>query len=60
MRQNSDGQWRIFDVFLEGKFSELSRQRSEYASVLQSGGIDALIFALDANSDQIEGRNMRK
>ncbi|MDH3660239.1 MAG: ABC transporter substrate-binding protein [Alphaproteobacteria bacterium] len=41
------GGWRIIDVMLDGKFSELARQRAEFSSVLKSGGYDALIAALD-------------
>ncbi len=39
--------WRIIDVMLDGKFSELARQRAEFSSVLERGGYDALITALD-------------
>jgi phospholipid transport system substrate-binding protein len=39
--------WRIIDVMLDGKFSELARQRAEFAAVLKTGGYDALIAALD-------------
>lgn len=39
--------WRIIDVMLDGKFSELARQRAEFSSVLKNGGFDDLISALD-------------
>ncbi|MEM8952160.1 MAG: ABC transporter substrate-binding protein [Pseudomonadota bacterium] len=39
--------WRIIDVMLDGKFSELARQRAEFSSVLKNGGYDDLIAALD-------------
>lgn len=44
--------WRIIDVKLDGKFSELARQRAEFAAVLERGGYDQLIAALD---ERIEG-----
>lgn len=37
------GQWRILDVLLEGNYSEMSRQRAEFTSVLQREGFDGLI-----------------
>ncbi len=39
--------WRIIDVMLDGKFSELARQRAEFSSVLKNGGYEDLITALD-------------
>lgn len=43
----ADDGWRIIDVMLDGKFSELARQRAEFSSVLKKGGFDDLITALD-------------
>lgn len=43
----ADREWRIIDVMLDGKFSELARQRAEFSSVLERGGYDDLIAALD-------------
>jgi phospholipid transport system substrate-binding protein len=40
------GSWRIVDVLLDGKFSELARQKSEFAAVLRSGGADDLAALL--------------
>jgi phospholipid transport system substrate-binding protein len=42
-----EGGWRIVDVMLDGKFSELARQRAEFSAVLKNGGYDELIAALD-------------
>lgn len=39
--------WRIIDVMLDGKFSELARQRAEFAAVLKNGGYEDLIAALE-------------
>ncbi|MGI9449131.1 MAG: ABC transporter substrate-binding protein [Geminicoccaceae bacterium] len=47
LKQRGDGRWQIIDVMLDGKFSELARQRAEFSSVLKRGGYDELIAALD-------------
>lgn len=47
MRQSTEGAWQAIDVYLNGTISQLATQRSEYASVLQQGGADALIKLLD-------------
>jgi phospholipid transport system substrate-binding protein len=46
LRQNPDGGWQVIDVYLSGTISQLASQRSEYSSVLQQGGADALIKLL--------------
>ena len=45
--KESEGGWRIIDVLLESKFSELARQRSEFAAVLRSGGPSDLVATLE-------------
>ena len=47
MKEQGDGSWRIIDVMLDGKFSELARQRSEFSAVLKNGGYEELIIAID-------------
>jgi phospholipid transport system substrate-binding protein len=32
------GSWRIVDVLVDGKYSELARQKAEFAAVLRDGG----------------------
>ena len=46
-RSRAEADWRIIDVMLDGKFSELARQRAEFSSVLKNGGYEELITALD-------------
>jgi phospholipid transport system substrate-binding protein len=46
MRQNG-ALWQAIDVYLNGTISQLATQRSEYGSVLQQGGADALVKLLD-------------
>jgi phospholipid transport system substrate-binding protein len=45
VKEFDDG-WRIIDVLLESKFSELARQRSEFAAVLRGGGPSELAATL--------------
>ena len=46
MKQFGD-RWRAVDVYLDSKFSELAIKRSEYSSVIQNEGFDALIKKID-------------
>ena len=46
MRQTGEV-WQAIDVYLNGTISQLATQRSEYGSVLQQGGADALVKLLD-------------
>ncbi len=43
--------WRIVDVYLAAKYSELARLRAEYTSVLKRDGFDVLIAKIE---DRIE------
>ena len=46
---------RVIDVYLNGTISEVASRRSEFGSILRSGGIDALIKALDERSNKLLG-----
>jgi phospholipid transport system substrate-binding protein len=54
MREFPDG-WRIIDVLLEGKFSELAKQRAEFAAVLKDGGAPRLIAMLEKKIKALAG-----
>ena len=41
------GEWRIVDVYLDAKYSELARLRAEFGSVLRRHGLDALIAKIE-------------
>ncbi len=41
------GRWRVVDVFLDAKYSELAMKRSEYGSVIKNAGFDELIRSLE-------------
>ena len=53
MRQASSGQWKVIDVYFNGSISQLSQQRSDFSSTLQSGGASALVKKIDALSDKL-------
>lgn len=39
----ADGVYRIIDIFLDARFSELARLRADYTAVMKRDGFDALI-----------------
>ena len=47
--------YQIRDVFLTGTISELATRRSEFATILRSGGIDGLIASLNKKADDLQG-----
>jgi len=51
MRQ-SDGAWKIIDVYLNGTISQLATKRSDFGSTMSAGGAPALIKKLNEISDQ--------
>lgn len=51
MREDGPG-WKVIDIYSDGKVSEIALRRSEYASVLRSDGIEALITAVDAKTQK--------
>jgi phospholipid transport system substrate-binding protein len=53
--REQEGGWRIIDVFLNSKFSELARQRAEFAALLRDGGPPALIGSLERKIDDLRG-----
>lgn len=54
LRQDA-GAWKIIDVFYKNSISQLATRRSDFASVLASGGAKALIAHLDALSAKVGG-----
>jgi phospholipid transport system substrate-binding protein len=58
MHENG-GSWQIADVYMDGTISQLATQRSEFHSILQRGGVDGLIMALNRKVDLLT-RNLAK
>jgi phospholipid transport system substrate-binding protein len=54
MKEFDDG-WRIIDVLLDSKFSELARQRAEFAAVLRDGGPAELVATLERKIAELAG-----
>ncbi len=50
LRQDAAGSWKIIDVYLSGTISELATRRSEFSTVLQHGGADALVQLIEQRS----------
>jgi len=51
--RESQGTWRIADVYFEGSISEMATRRSEFAAVLRTGGIEGLIDSLNRKADNL-------
>jgi phospholipid transport system substrate-binding protein len=49
----AEGSWKVIDVYLSGTISELATRRSEFASILKSGGADALIESLRQRTNKM-------
>jgi phospholipid transport system substrate-binding protein len=52
LKEFEDG-WRIIDVLLEARYSELARQRAEFAAVLRTGGVPDLVATLERKIAQL-------
>jgi phospholipid transport system substrate-binding protein len=51
--REGEGGWQIIDVLLDAKYSELARQRSEFAAVLADGGLPELVATLERKIEQL-------
>jgi phospholipid transport system substrate-binding protein len=51
--RESDGRWRIIDVFYNGAISQLAQQRSDFGASLSAGGPSALIKKLNDQADRL-------
>lgn len=51
MRQ-VNGDWKVFDIFLNGNISQMAQKRSDFASTLSSQGPAGLAKRLNALADQ--------
>jgi phospholipid transport system substrate-binding protein len=53
LRQDSTGQWKIVDVYLDGSVSQLALRRNEFAAALAAGGVDNLIAQMEKSMAQM-------
>jgi len=51
--RDTGGSWKVVDVYLTGTISELATRRSEFASILKSGGASALIASLQQRTETL-------
>ncbi len=51
--KTAEGRWRVVDVFLDAKYSELAMKRSEYGAVIKNAGFDELIRRLNEKITQL-------
>ena len=50
LRQSEEG-WRIIDVTLDGKVSEITMRRADYGSVIKREGFPRLVDSIEKNTD---------
>ncbi|HZT51325.1 MAG TPA: ABC transporter substrate-binding protein [Stellaceae bacterium] len=55
LMRNDNGRRQIVDVYLSGTVSELATRRSEFASVIRRGGVDALLELLRRKTVELSG-----
>ena len=58
MRRGPAG-WRVVDVLLDGSISQTAVQRSDFRSLLASGGAEALIASLQRKVSDLSGGTLR-
>ncbi len=51
--RNADGRWRIIDIQLDGRISELTVRRAQYRSLIRREGLPHLIESLEAKIDEL-------
>ncbi len=51
MRQ-VNGDWKVFDIFLNGNISQMAQKRSDFTATLSSGGAKGLAQRINALADQ--------
>jgi phospholipid transport system substrate-binding protein len=51
-----DGTWKVIDVFLNGKVSELALRRSEYASALKRDGFEQLVASVETKIADLKSK----
>ena len=50
--RKTNGRWRVIDVTLDGKVSEMTLRRADYTSVIDRDGYPALVQAIQKKIDQ--------
>jgi phospholipid transport system substrate-binding protein len=50
LMRKGDGGWKIVDIFVNGTISEIATRRSEFGSVVRTGGVESLLKTLNSKS----------
>jgi len=53
LMRNTAAGWKIADIYLDGTISELAARRAEFASIMKSGGPDALAGMLKQKAEKL-------
>jgi phospholipid transport system substrate-binding protein len=51
--RQTDGQWRVVDIYANGTVSEVALRRSEYSTVLKEKGLEGLIALVQGKIDDL-------
>jgi phospholipid transport system substrate-binding protein len=54
LMREKENHWSVIDIFLDGKYSELAKQRSEYTSILKREGLAGLVAKVDAKVKRMQ------
>ncbi|MGB0552630.1 MAG: ABC transporter substrate-binding protein [Alphaproteobacteria bacterium] len=54
LMREKEKHWLVIDIFLDGKYSELAKQRSEYTSILKREGLAGLVAKVDAKVKRMQ------
>ncbi|HEY3180558.1 MAG TPA: ABC transporter substrate-binding protein [Casimicrobiaceae bacterium] len=53
LMRDSGNEWKVIDVYLTGTISELATRRSEFSTILKSGGPNALVESLRQQAEKL-------
>ena len=59
MRQ-TNGEWRVIDVYLTGTISELATRRSEFTAIIKTDGAEGVVRALSKRVDEMRSKKTPK
>jgi phospholipid transport system substrate-binding protein len=54
LMREKENHWLVIDIFLDGKYSELAKQRSEYTSILKREGLAGLVSRVDTKVERMQ------
>jgi len=57
LTRQGDSGWQAVDIYLDGKYSEIATKRSEYTSVLERKGFQALLNRIEGRIAEMRGES---